>query len=158
LSAEDVKDIRVLLRQLPEFAVADFSNIAFDFGSHPGTAFLLSPRLLKQPQLAKKIPGVEVGNDHLSSVIIFDQDSDRTLDDKKQRVGTIARADDVLLGGVAATLAMHQEFVEVLDLGRGSNGNHGCVPENCAVCWFDFLWMRIAFAKSWQYASDWAPA
>ncbi|MNY37871.1 hypothetical protein D3C86_1724600 [compost metagenome] len=76
LSAEDVKNVRVLLGQLAEFCVADFRDFAFNLGPHPGAALLLQASLLKQAQLAEKIPGVQVGNDHFPAVVIFDQDGD----------------------------------------------------------------------------------
>ncbi len=133
LSAQDVKNVRVLQGQFSEFGVADFCNFTFNLGPYPGTALLLLARLLEQPQLTKKISGIEVGDDHFPAVVILYQDSDRALDDEKQRLGTISRTNDVVFGWIAAALAMHQEFVEILDLERGSNGNHGCIPKDCAV-------------------------
>ncbi|MNE46415.1 hypothetical protein D3C80_1407520 [compost metagenome] len=76
LSAEDVKNIRILQGQLAEFRVADFCDFAFNLGPHPGAALLLQAGLLKQTQLAEKVPGVQVGNDHFPAVVIFDQDGD----------------------------------------------------------------------------------
>jgi hypothetical protein len=82
--------------------------------AHPSAAFLFQARLLKQTQLAEKVPGVEVGNDHFTAVVILNQNGDRTFDDEKQRVRAVTGTNDVALGGIATALTVHQQFVEVL--------------------------------------------
>jgi len=129
LPAECIEDVRVLLGQFAEFAVADFRHFTLDLGTYPGTALLFLAGLLEQSQFTEKVSGVEIGNDHFSSVIVFDEDGDRALEDEKQGLRAIPGADDVAFCLVATALAVRQQFVEVLDLGGGSQSNHVCIPE-----------------------------
>lgn len=137
LSAEDVKNVWILLGQLAEFRVADFRDLAFDLGSDPSAACLFQAGLFEQAQLPEKVPGVQVGDDHFTTVAILDQDRDRAFDNEEQCFRAIARTNNVALGRIATALAMHQQLFEVFDFGCWGNSNHGCIPKRLhGVCWF----------------------
>ncbi|MNJ05761.1 hypothetical protein D3C73_1673010 [compost metagenome] len=51
------------------------------------------------------------------AVVVLNDDGDRTLDDERQCLGPVAGADDIAFGGIATALAVHQQLVDVLDLG-----------------------------------------
>jgi hypothetical protein len=133
LSAEHVKNVGILLGQFAEFRVADFGDFAFDLGAHPGAALLFQACLFKQTQLTEKVPGVQVGDDHFAAVVILDQDGDRAFDNEKQGFRAITGTNDIALGLIATALAMHQQFVEVLDLGGRAIATMVVFRKNCTV-------------------------
>ena len=106
-----------MLGQFAEFRVADFRDFAFDLGAYPGAALLFQACLFKQTQLTEKVPAVQVGDDHFTAVVILDQDGDRAFNNEKQGFRAVTGTNDIALGLIATTLAMHQQFVEVFDLG-----------------------------------------
>jgi len=116
LTAQGVENFRVLARHFAKFLVTDLGHFAFGLRPYPGAALLLTVNGLEQPQLAKEIARVEVGDDHFMTVIVFNDDGDRPLDDERQCFGPVASADDVAFCGEAAALAVHQQLVYVLDL------------------------------------------
>ena len=65
-----------MLGQFAKFRIADFGHFALNFGPYPSTTFLLFACLFKQTQLPEEVSGVEIGNDHLTAILILDQDGD----------------------------------------------------------------------------------
>ncbi|MCY1454041.1 hypothetical protein D9M71_710730 [compost metagenome] len=76
LAAQCVENFRILGGQLAEFSIADLGHFAFGLGADPCAALVVLALAFEQPQLAEKITGIEVGNDHFPVIVIFDQDGD----------------------------------------------------------------------------------
>jgi hypothetical protein len=56
-------------------------------------------RLFEQAQFANKIPGIEVGDDHFTTVVVFDHDRHGAFDNEKQGLSERSPAQMMLLLG-----------------------------------------------------------
>src|SRR3546814_11668155 len=118
LTAEGVEDVRILLCQLAKLRIAQFGNFAFGLCADPGAAFLFRPFFLEKPHLSEKVACIQIGDDHLATVVILDKNGDRTFDDEKKRLATVACVNDRALSRVSPSMAMGEQLVDILYLGR----------------------------------------
>ncbi|MNE15536.1 hypothetical protein D3C80_1084480 [compost metagenome] len=129
LATQGIEDFRVLLGQLTEFGVAQLGHLALGLGADPGAAFLFGAFLVEQAHLAEEVAGIEIGDDHLATVVILDQDGDGALDDEEEGFAAIARIDDGALGRVTAAVTVREYLVQAFYFWCKSYCNHARVPK-----------------------------
>ncbi len=123
LFTNKVQHPRILLSDFPELGVADFCHFALSLGLDPGTPGI---HVVEQPHLAEEITGIKVRHDHFTTIVVFNNDSDRALDDVEQGIAFITRIDDGAFGWVTPAMALGKEVIQVfgLLLNRLDNGSH----------------------------------
>src|SRR5690625_7171626 len=91
--------------------------------------------LSEHAHLSNDITLVEIGDDHLSPVVILDHDGDRAADDVVQRIAAVTGIDDGALGRIAAPVAMAEKLVDLLDLwSKRKRSNQRLVPPVRGCC------------------------
>src|SRR3546814_6841731 len=80
-------------------------------------------------QLTEEITGIEIGEDDLAAVLVFEQDADRTFEYQIDRLRRIASEHQRLLGGIAALVSLLHECSH----GRFVENGHRRAPPTVAV-------------------------
>ena len=134
--ADSKQKFRVLSGEFLKFSVTDFTDFTLCFRANPGTSI----RLLEQSHFTKKVAFIEVGHNHLATIVVFNQDSDRTLDDVGEGVALIASVNDGTFGWIFSAVAVSEERFRVWHVGCD-----GCRSQ------LGFLLMARFFEQSTHY-------
>ena len=110
LGGDGEQDVSVFTGQLLELGVADFSHFTLGLGLYPRRAGRV---VFKQTHFAEEVPFIQVGHDHLATVIIFDHHGHGALQDVIKGIRFIPRINDGAFRWVLASMAVGQEMVQI---------------------------------------------